>query len=39
MKEFSTLNRQIRNISDKEADMENLKNGMDNLLEDFEIML
>ena len=39
MEEFRTLNRQIRNISDKEADMETLKNGMENLLDDFEIML
>lgn len=38
MKNFQLLNRQIRNMSNKDADMENLKNGMDMLQEDYKIM-
>jgi len=36
--EFSKISRQIRNITDNDADMETLKNGMDTLLDDVELI-
>jgi hypothetical protein len=36
--EFAKVSRQIRNITDNDADMETLKNGVDSLLDDASLL-
>lgn len=36
--EFAKVSRQIRNITDNDADMETLKNGVDSLLDDSSLL-
>ncbi len=38
MQEFKKVNRRIMNINDPSADMDNLKNNLDNLLDDIDLI-
>ncbi len=38
MNEFKKFQRQVKNISDMDADMETLKNGIENLVEDMNLI-